>query len=259
MVFHSNAVVVSHTTNGIPNFRVAGSLRVTNTGQPTFSANPWTLLYGNTLHNGIIDETMAVGFTKPSMAYLSGNSEADIILTWYSCGADCGDSSAILIWNPVMRSYVKANFAIKQDWNPIARGKIVHLGAKNDALASHVSGPFDDCHACQPGAIPVLLAVRPNGLGSLAITDISSSQPATLANDASTALIAARAKSDALQQAIEYYRFLADRCRMQTCLKAWALVTAHYSHRTDGKNTLFTMRDALHREGFITKAVWQSL
>ncbi len=257
MTFSATATVVSRDSNGIPTYKVRGDLAINNAGQKTYRANPWNVVFHSVLENGTIKEIMGVGFTKPYLARLSGQTQADFVATGYTCGANCSDTSIILAWNAKKRSYLPVSYAITQDWDPISAGHVVHLDAKHDAIASHVSGPFDDCHACQPGRVPVLLAVRPNASGALVITDIAKTQPAMLKADAAAAWTAALHPAKGAyptEKLIDIYRYLADRCRLNACAAAWHAVQTTF--KAANTNDAFEqMTSALAKQGFTAPAV----
>ncbi len=257
MTFAATATVISRDSNGIPTYKVRGDMAIKNAGQKTYRANPWQVVFDNVLINGYIKEIMGVGFTKPYLAHLSGQAQADVVVSGYTCGANCSDTSVLLSWNAKKHWYLPVPYAITQDWNPISAGHLVHLDATHDAIASHVSGPFDDCHACQPGRVPVLLAVRPNGSGSLVIKDIANTQPAQLKADAAAAWTAALHPAKGAYptgKLVDIYRYLADRCRLNACAAAWSAVKKTFA--SANKNDAFEqMTSALAKQGFTAPAV----
>ncbi|MHB8461264.1 MAG: hypothetical protein ACYDA1_01325, partial [Vulcanimicrobiaceae bacterium] len=99
MTFVATATVFSRDSNGIPTYKVGGDLTISNAGQKTYRANPWQVVFDSVLVNGYIKEIMGVGFTKPYLAHLSNQTQADFVTTGYTCGANCSDTSVILAWN----------------------------------------------------------------------------------------------------------------------------------------------------------------
>lgn len=226
----STSVTTLSTAPGNERYRLAGSMRIVSAGVAPYVANPWSAIGIGADAHGILAGVTAVAITRAELAYLAGSPHADAIVEWMGCGANCSGASTIFTYDALRRRYAVARWAHQPDWDTTAYGSVVHLDATHDAIATHQPSPFDDCHACLPGTVPVYYAIV-NG----SIADVANRFPAALRRDAADALAEFRNGTYAPSGDVEQrdvwmqtvlFRYLADECRLATCASAWRRVSA---------------------------------
>ncbi len=246
-LFISSTVTTLSSAPGRERFRVTGSLAILADNVPPFHADPWSVIDAGVGSGGVITDITAIDITSARLAYLAGKPQADAVLLWMACGANCGGDSAILTYDVARHTYVVASWVRQQGWDTIPYGTFVRVEPHRDVLATHVPGPFDDCHACLPGVVPVYYAVTGEH-----IVDISRRFPRALAADAVAAWRAAQHESsggDPTDREIELFRYLADACRIGSCDAAWRRLEATLPGN-DTKDALARMRGAIDSGGY---------
>lgn len=245
----STSVTTLSTAPGNERYRLAGSMRIVSAGVAPYVANPWSAIGVGADAHGILAGVTAVAITRASLAYLAGSPHADAIVEWMGCGANCSGASTIFTYDALRRRYAVARWAHQPDWDTTAYGSVVHLDAAHDAIATHQPSPFDDCHACLPGTVPVLYAI----VGGT-IADVSARHPARLRADAPQAWAAAmaiRSTDDdaAATRNAALFRYLADECRLNACAQAWRRVQGAVGGN-DTKDALAQMRGGIMSGGY---------
>ncbi len=230
-------------------FRVSGTLTIDNPGMSSFSANPWTLAQVGANAQGIVEGFTGVGLSNAYLARLAGNPQADLVLISIGCGANCSSGSTFLTYDASRGTYVRAIWAYAPDWDTVGSGHLLHLDATHDAIATTQPSPFDDCHACLPGTVPVLYAIAGGK-----IVDVSARLPARLRADAGAAWIsfsAVRGSDDdaIMDRNVALFRYLADECRLGACATAWQRVKAAI-HGNDTKDILAQFRSGIASRGY---------
>lgn len=218
----ATTVTTLSSAPGNERFRVSGALAIDAANAHPFRADPWRLIDAGVGAGGIVSDITAIDITGARLAYFAGNPQADALILWMGCGANCSGASTILTYDAAKRTYVVARWEHQPDWDTVDAGDVVHVDAHHDAIATHVPGPFDDCGACLPGVVPVWYAVSGER-----IVDVSRHFAAALAADAAAAWRSAAhepAASDASDREIDLFRYLADECRIGSCASGWQRV-----------------------------------
>lgn len=160
------------------------------------------------------------------------------------CGANCTQASTFFTYDARRRTYVVAPWAHQPDWDTVGYGRVVHLDAMHDAIATMQPTPFDDCHVCLPGSVPVFYAISGER-----VVEISNRFLAALRTDAAAAWRASERVPSSQEDAptdrdVALFRYLSDECRLGACAPAW--------HRVQGalpgslhKDELAQMRSAI--------------
>ena len=235
-------------------FSLGGYLRIRSAGKLIFDGSPWTLAFGiSTKDLAAADGFTDVEITGLQVAQLGGAQPAEVLLFGMGCGANCSSAAQVLTFDAHAAKYVLARPTYAEGWDPVAQGKIVHLGRGVDGIATTQLSPFRACHACLPGSVPVIYRVS----GTRLVDVLVRYRPQELRKDAVDAwheFLATDPKwsQEDLQADIQdaLFRYLADEARLGN-LKL-ALVQAYRAYRHSDSATFFaTMRKALRADGYV--------
>lgn len=245
----ATTVTTLSSTPGNERYRLRGTMTISLGGRTVYSANPWTAIGAGADANGIDSGFTGIAITDARLAYLAGNPQADAVVYWMGCGANCSSASAFFTYDPVRHTYDVAKWAHQPDWDTVGSGHIVHVDATHDVIATTQPSPFDDCHACLPGTVPVFYAIV-NGK----IADVGQRFPSRLRSDATAAWSAYThvegSDDDAtMNRNAALYRYLADECRLGSCAAAWHRVQGALPGSANA-DALSQMRSGINNSGF---------
>jgi hypothetical protein len=232
-------------------FDLGGRLLVRYKGATVIDANPWQYIVrqdNNDYHN--VDGFSDIDILTLAAAPLDDTPQADIVMTAMFCGANCSGASAVLAYDAGKGKYVEVSPTYPPEWDAVANGKVQRMPDGRSAIVTTTVSPFDNCHACLPGSVPLVLRIV-----KMAIVDVSAQYPNRLRSDASgawtsfTKLYASKSQDDQDLAQPQLFRYLADECRLGACAAAWSKARASYK-RTDADQTFAQITKGLSAGGF---------